>query len=429
MRKKILLLATIGALCVLSIAGCGKKKQETSVDSASLSKIEISEEVNTETSTEINNEVTDPEDEKSKEVVEEEKNVTSDSASTEASVSDSEENQEDEKKEEVKEVKDTLTDAEYVLLYNKILKRTYNIIMDEDYWDHVGEGEIGIAEVIAENDNRLSDVIYCLEDVNKDGSKELFIINKKYNYILAAYTLVDNSPLLFIEGWARNAYYYLGDGMFGYIGSGGASSSAAGTFKASDDCKSLEVVDFYFSDFDNLYHNTNGEWTPSTSEKIDWDYDKLWAYADELKARTIALDFTTMAEYGAELKSEDANSQVIIAWARDVLTDASVFDDVIIDKNDYTSKIVFSCKSEVMDFKILQLELKDFDENEEISFDVVEVYAKHLLNRDKLVVATVSFAGDIPNYGFSYIDDNGDERKFAIYESGKDGTLDLYEFK
>ena len=38
------------------------------------------------------------------------------------------------------------------------------------------------------------------------------------------------------------------------------------------------------------------------------------------------------------------------------------------------------------------------------------------------------FYGDLPNIGFSYTDGDGKEQRFAVFVSGKDGSLELSGF-
>lgn len=40
----------------------------------------------------------------------------------------------------------------------------------------------------------------------------------------------------------------------------------------------------------------------------------------------------------------------------------------------------------------------------------------------------MTFSGDIPNYGISYVDEQGTTRNYALEVSGKDGSILLSEF-
>ena len=46
---------------------------------------------------------------------------------------------------------------------------------------------------------------------------------------------------------------------------------------------------------------------------------------------------------------------------------------------------------------------------------------------DTPVAVQLGFMGTIPNYGISYVDENGDLRRFALVQSGYDGSVLLDE--
>ena len=51
-----------------------------------------------------------------------------------------------------------------------------------------------------------------------------------------------------------------------------------------------------------------------------------------------------------------------------------------------------------------------------------------VLSADCALVADLTFHGDLPCYGISYIDANGAFWRFAIEISGYDGSISLSEF-
>ena len=80
------------------------------------------------------------------------------------------------------------------------------------------------------------------------------------------------------------------------------------------------------------------------------------------------------------------------------------------------------------DFKILSLTLEEVAEDGTISFSTEEIYSRESLTKDSPLLVKLAFFGTIPSYGISYVDENGATRNYAIAESGKDGSVILWEF-
>lgn len=91
----------------------------------------------------------------------------------------------------------------------------------------------GIHEAVLSGETteeRMKAIAYCVKDVNEDGVDELLILDAAYPEpgnvrILDMYTLVEGTTVKVIEGWARDRYYLLNDGMIYRSSSGGAAYS------------------------------------------------------------------------------------------------------------------------------------------------------------------------------------------------------------
>ena len=96
--------------------------------------------------------------------------------------------------------------------------------------------------------------------------------------------------------------------------------------------------------------------------------------------------------------------------------------------------LLFTTDSPVTEFPVLALELKDFTETGAAIFSAAPVVLEEGLDSlpevmtvDTPVAVQLGFMGTIPNYGISYVDENGDLRRFALVQSGYDGSVLLDE--
>lgn len=198
-------------------------------------------------------------------------------------------------------------------LYGEVLAKYYDLIAHPDGDRLFADGEIGVFEAAqAIGDEALNTIGYVFTDLNGDGTDELLVgvFDKAEgahvkNELYAAYTLVEDAPVLLFEGWARNAYSLMDGGSLYYYGSGGAMYSIFGEAVVNGDA--LEWVDYYFTyETDEtmteigFFHNNSGEWDPHVSEQLDTDVDAFFAMQDAYGQRTVTLEDTKFAELEAE---------------------------------------------------------------------------------------------------------------------------------
>ncbi len=90
---------------------------------------------------------------------------------------------------------------------------------------------------------------------------------------------------------------------------------------------------------------------------------------------------------------------------------------------------IFTASRTVADLKVLALTYEDMDEDGNVTFSVEELMTIPKFTADSVLNASLEYIGTIPNNGISYTDpETGDERRFAVNMSGKDGSLFLWEF-
>ncbi len=127
---------------------------------------------------------------------------------------------------------------------------------------------------------------YIKQDINNDKVPELLIGlnesdggNGRHSYVLEAYITDGNEPILFLDGWTKNSYRWLGDGKFYYFGTAGAGNTYVGLCYLDED-NYLKWEDYYYVSEDEnynplFYHNTVGLPTEE-DEKLDISSDEFY---------------------------------------------------------------------------------------------------------------------------------------------------------
>ena len=199
--------------------------------------------------------------------------------------------------------------------YQDILDNAYEVIVTGGGADIIPSDEvfsfIGIREALLgrDTDEALAGIGYMFYDVDGNGTEELIIADMLDgdggpwdNRILMMYSLLDDKPVLVIDGWSRNRYYLLDDGTIYHEGSSGAAYSVFANFCMAEDGISLEVIDYYSSGYYGdsewgWFHSTTGETTEDESERIEFeDEDVPLKMQDVYMARVKKLDLTFFKE-------------------------------------------------------------------------------------------------------------------------------------
>ncbi len=328
---------------------------------------------------------------------------------------------------------------DYAKAYDEKLARYYAFIHDQDNVLKIQEGETGVWErkTYSGELSPLDAIGYAIVDVSGDGIPELVIASiteqdpPRGSEIFALYTLVDDKPSLSFEGWERSRFSSLENGEFLYYGSGGANHSTIGHYSLSSDGKELVCKDYYFTDgsVDSYYHNTTGEHEPSRSEEVDMSGDAFRQIGEELEKKIKPLTLISFSTYMNTKKATDAPSKEIkIEWAKDALTEGTIYDEFVADTSEDQVKLLLSTETGVKDFTFLSLTLDHVDDAGKVSFSTKELYSAKQLTPERPLFVTMTFFGDLPSYGISYVDKEGNTKHFSIELSGQDGSLQLSEF-
>ena len=337
-----------------------------------------------------------------------------------------------------------------ITVYDGLLDELYELIAEgsEEFDFDAAEGKAGVIEATMgmKRSEAFGSVGYTLQDISGDGMPELIIgaVKEKTaegysgSDIYAVYTYAGDETICTLEGRARSSYRYMGDGNFLYHGSEGAMYSIFGTYKISDDGRSLACNDYYFTyEKDErfaeigFYHNTSGQWDKSVSQELNITYEEFWKIEDDLIKNIKDIELTPFSEYeysGDGLNMENDVAQVCALWAEDGLGDYAGYDKFIADSYDSQARVLFTTDKSVKDFNILALTMESVDDDGKVTFSEKSVYNMDTLKQERPLVVKMTLEGTIPNYGISYTDTDGSTKRFTVEISGKDGSILLSEF-
>lgn len=317
------------------------------------------------------------------------------------------------------------------LAYSELVERFRAIVSDPDF-DSEEPGEMGVLETARNlGDSAPYEMGYLIEDLSGDGIPELSV-GEVYGRTNALYTLVDGKPELVFEGWSRSSYVYMGSGYFYYYGANSAAESGQGVFYLTKDGTRLECESFLFTGLNSggdvvVYSNETGSWDPAESSMSDMTAEDFWA----LDPAGDPLSLTPFS--GTEVGS--ANESRVPVSVRYLTEDGDVDCDwVTLYDGDGAAVLLFTTDSLVRSFTVLTLELTDFTETGAAIFSATPVVLEEGLDSlpevmtvDTPVAVQLGFMGTIPNYGISYVDGGGNLRRFALVQSGYDGSVLLEE--
>ena len=330
------------------------------------------------------------------------------------------------KKEETEKAKTPAQDEALLSAYDGILQRSVEILSSGGDIE-TADGEIGLLEACYGG----AGVGYAVEDLTGDGVPELVLGSLDDDTLYAVYTGDRGEPVLMLEGGSRKQCRYLGRGRFFCSGSASAFNSILSAYALSKDGLELICEDYYFTDEAAgngmdvaFYHNTSGVMDPDVSDQLDIDYEQFFIIEDSWmeQVQTIALTpfevtYPTVTAIGPQVRAMWADGE----WNGD-------YDRIDLSTGEPFSTIVFVADSTVTDFQISSLFLESVDDYGNMNFSVSPLYTQDSLTPAWALVADLTFYGDLPSYGISYVDANRQLWRFTITISGYDGSILLTEY-
>ena len=168
---------------------------------------------------------------------------------------------------------------------------------------HFSTGIIETLMSCETTEERMKALAYCIKDINEDGIDELLILNANDPEpgnvsILDMYTVVEGTPVKVIEGWARNSYYLLNDGMIYCSSSGGAAYSNEELLSFKANSHTLTSKELYFTYPKNedmstraYYYSPDGVYDVAAATEISAD-DYL-AFYNECESKIVSFEAKT----------------------------------------------------------------------------------------------------------------------------------------
>ena len=303
-------------------------------------------------------------------------------------------------------------------VYAQVLDGYYADLVSEFPIDNYFPMTLGTFETTigSTEEDALNGVGYTIQDINEDGIQELMIIKVSDrgqtlyfgDSILALYTIVNNEAHFLAGGWERNKYFLLNDGRIYNEGSSGADDSSFETYRFIENSGVLEQI----------------ESKDSKSDDYEQQCEELKKLAEKIAIKTFA-EYEVSEKYPESAKTFWSAVYVNPAEKTFVVTGNDLY---TASTSDYARQLVFFTPSEVFDFKFNSLKAVNSNDGE-LVFAEEELYSLDSLVMDKAVTITMDFPGDIPNYGISYRDAGGNLRRYAIGESGFDGSIYLIRYE
>lgn len=330
-------------------------------------------------------------------------------------------------------------DIDYMQLYADVLDRYHVYITHKVDIFGRGVGLTGLKEpvIFVDIQENLNDIGFTLKDINSDGIPELLVGERNHysdgaNQILAAYILTDGEPKLLFEGWSRNRYYVTSNGGFYNERSGGAASNSK-TLYSIDENGNLVCHGCYFTepnyDWSETYHyyNTTGELDIEGSQILSEEsIYELHPEFLEWQDDRIFVELTPFSEH--TISEKNSPPPVTVKWESEVGEDVSDYKAFHPYDSSGIQKVVFYTDEIVTDFKVLSLEETGYDENYNSVYSIDELYTlEEFVPNEPFVVSLLDYEF-IPRNGFSYVDKNGRSWRFAISQSGYDGSMILEQF-
>lgn len=244
--------------------------------------------------------------------------------------------------------------------------------------------------------------------------------------IYAIYTFVDGKIKFVDEGWARSNLQLLPNNM---LLTRGNSSNTDYVLVLKDLLPdgNKRCVDMYFTRSKNgnaaangldVYRNDVGRDDVAVSQKTNMTADDFFDMGAEMAGDSVKLELLPLKEYkqrGVKGLAMQYLECMGVHELQDAKFDLSKYEQVSVPNPFKGADVIFRSTKNLEEFRLLELASGK------------SVYSKDLLMADEKLVLHLESLETIPKNGISFKDDAGRERRFAILQSGKDGSIYLQE--
>ena len=307
----------------------------------------------------------------------------------------------------------------YVEPYSEILDHYYDMftMQDGDIPEGFGANWYG-PRLSGNKEAAFENVGYAFKDLNDDSVPELIIsdiTDKDTNTgtelgVVYSYDVLHGKVVEVLESWYRNQTFLITSDVLANISSSGAAYTSTEKFKFEKTTFDHKVISYVFSEPEGdkvvFYTNTTGKNDKSNSA-VAKNYD-LDADHEALLAAKQQIEFTT-------LKSLRKNNPVTVSYYNDSLKNYigyQLFSGL--EKN-----TVLTANDDITYLTVYNAELTDE------KWMIKPICTCKELKKGQSLAAGISYPGDIPNTGVSFIDKFGIKHFYLLGQSGKDGSLSL----
>lgn len=326
----------------------------------------------------------------------------------------------------------------YELIYRDVLNGFYDLVCNGAEWSDAMDGGVGVLELTMglTKEEALNVIGYDIRDLSGDGIPELVIGYVGQNdteectgrEILAIFTCKDGVPCFTAEGWIRNCIQLMTNGCFLRTGSNGAAYSIFGTYALSEDGAEMQCNDFFFTyekngNFDDIgvFYNLTGEWDVSKSYELNITMEEYEQTHQALANQVVEFPMTPLSQL-----VPGSTGPVKAEWADKVGVPDGI-EPFRADDGEMPATVAFLPKEPVHNFLIMRLLCTDIDEAGIPNYEIQDTYSWDTLEADTPLVVEMSFYGTIPNYGISYLTEDGTAYRYAVSISGRDGSILLLD--
>lgn len=310
------------------------------------------------------------------------------------------------------------------------------------------DGEHGVMERWqgSEGPEALASVGWALRDLSGDGTPELLIAQveeaegeSRGSQLYALYAIKDGKPFLVLEGTTRDTFTLLEGNALMNHGSGGMAR-VFGICELSEDGTVLVWHDRWFTALKEsprelaCYRNSAGTLDKADSQEIsEEDFDNAEKHLFALQSDELFTPFSRWRQAedasGDTEKTAAANAPAVrLHWAEEALKNSPSHSTFTVCAEGPMVQAAVCAGIPVKGLKVLKLELAEAGEDGKVSFNSAELFNYGTLKPECPLVISMPVLGTIPQYGISYEDAEGKTLRFAVTESGMDGSLQLMPF-
>ena len=146
--------------------------------------------------------------------------------------------------------------------------------------------------------------------------------------------------------------------------------------------------------------------------------------ADNAEVEVTAYDVSVETPDSAPMSEE-----IYAIFVEDSVGTVMSYNEYWIDYTDYSVGIMLKADKSIKNLSILSLNWEGIKADVTPVYDETETVFCGDLDKGNGALIWISMPGDIPSYGISYNAPNGEEKRYTLTQSGKDGSLVLAEYE